>query len=163
MFFQYSLFDLVWCKTILYSITHRNESVPCLYLIWLNMLIIHDVTLTLVIFSETSSFYELKLTRLYVLSCTNLYFECPYYYMFLYGFSSCTCLYEWLSIFLWVFVVYMFVRMTIHINLMGFRHVHVCTNDYPFPCEWVFVMHIPVRMTIYFFWMGFRHVHDENP
>ena len=39
------------------------------------MLIIHDVTLTLVILSETSSFYELKLTRLYVLSCTKLYFE----------------------------------------------------------------------------------------
>ena len=53
--------------------------------------------------------------------------------MFLYGFSSCTCLYEWVSIFLWVFVLYMFVRMTIYIILMGFRHVHVCTNDYPFP------------------------------
>ena len=79
--------------------------------------------------------------------------------MFLYGFSSCTCLYEWLSIFLWVFVMYMFLRMTIHIILMGFPHVHVCTNDYPFPCVWVFVMHISVGMTIHFFWMSFRHAH----
>ena len=79
--------------------------------------------------------------------------------MFLYGFSSCTCLYEWLSICLWVFVMHISVRMTIHIILMGFCHVHVCTNDYPFPCVWVFVMHIPVRMTINFFSMGFRHAH----
>ena len=53
----------------------------------------------------------------------------------------------------------MFVRMTSHIILMGFRHVHVCTNDYPFPCVWGSVMHIYVRMTIHFFCMGFRHLH----
>ena len=79
--------------------------------------------------------------------------------MFLYGFCQCTCLYEWLSIFLCVFVMYMFVRMTIYIILMVFRHVHLSTNDYPFPCGCVFVMHISVRMTIHFFWMGFRQVH----
>ena len=80
-------------------------------------------------------------------------------------------------VFVWVFVMYMFVRMTIHIS-MGFRHVHVCTNDYPYFCIWVFVMHISVQMTIYplllngfssmdmfvrmtihFFWIGFRYVH----
>ena len=60
--------------------------------------------------------------------------------MFLYGFSSCTCLYEWLSISLWFFVMFMFVRMTIVIILV-----------------WVFVMHISVRLTIHFFWMDFRH------
>ena len=38
---------------------------------------------------------------------------------------------------------------------MGFRHVHVCMNDYPFPCVWIFVMHISVRMTIHFFFNGF--------
>ena len=41
----------------------------------------------------------------------------------------------WMSILtyfsVWFFVMYMFVRMTIHI-LMGFRHVHVCTNDYSY-------------------------------
>ena len=130
--------------------------------------------------------------------------------MFLYGFSSCTCLYEWLTILVWVFVMhmfvrmtidiivawvfvmyisvrlsihiligfvmYMFVRMTIHFFWMGFRHVHVYTNDYPFPCEWIFVMYISVlmtthnfewnvvfyisvRMTIFSFCMDFRHVH----
>ena len=95
--------------------------------------------------------------------------------MFLYGFSSCTCFYEWLSILLWVFIMYIFVRMTINIILvwffvmyisvrmtihilMGFRHVHVCTNDYPFPCGWVFVMHISAQMTTISFWMGFCHV-----
>ena len=82
----------------------------------------------------------------------------------------------WMSVltyvFVWVFVMYIFVRMTIHI-LMDFRHVHVCTNDYPyyscigfchvhvcmndysFPCVWVFVMHIYVRMTIHFLVNGF--------
>ena len=64
----------------------------------------------------------------------------------------------WMSIltyvFVWVFVLYMFVRMTIHI-LMGFRHVHVCTNDYPHYCVWVFVMHISVQMTIHSFLNGF--------
>ena len=96
--------------------------------------------------------------------------------MFLYGFSSCTSLYEWLSIFLWVFVMYIFVRMTIHIILvwffvmhisvrmtihilMGFLHAHICTNDYPFPCVWVVVMHISVWMTIHFYWTCFCHVH----
>ena len=29
------------------------------------------------------------------------------------------------------------------------RHVHVCTNDYPYYCVWVFVIHISVQMTIY--------------
>ena len=62
--------------------------------------------------------------------------------MFLYGFSSCTCLYKWLSILVWVFVTYMFVRMTIHIIVYGFSS-----------------MHISVQMTIHFFLMGFRHVH----
>ena len=67
--------------------------------------------------------------------------------MFLYGFSSCTCLYERLSIFSWIFFMYIFVRMTIHFFLIDFRHVQVCTNDYPFllngfsscPCwyEWI--------------------------
>ena len=56
------------------------------------------------------------------------------------------------------FVMHIFVRMTFNI-LMGFRHVHVCTNDYPFPYDLVFVVHISVRMTIHFFWMGFRHAH----
>ena len=56
--------------------------------------------------------------------CTNYY---PYYFRI----SSCTSLYELLSMLLWVFVMHIFVRMTIHI-LMGFRHVHLCTNDYPY-------------------------------
>ena len=51
----------------------------------------------------------------------------------------------WMSVltyvFVWVFVMHIFVRITIHI-LMGFRHVHLCTNDYP-----------------YYSCMGFCHVH----
>ena len=73
--------------------------------------------------------------------CTN---DCPYHYRF----SSFTSLYEWLSLFLWVFVMHISLRMTIHILFiwffvmhisvrmtihthMGFRHAHLCTNDYP--------------------------------
>ena len=76
--------------------------------------------------------------------CTN---DFQYYYIFL----SCTSLYKWLSkLFLWVFVMHIFVRMTIHIILvwiffmnifvrttihilMGFRHAHLCTNEYYVP------------------------------
>ena len=59
--------------------------------------------------------------------CTN---DNPF---FLYGFLSYTFLYERLSIFLWVFVMYIFVRMTTHISFcMGFRLAHFCTNDYPY-------------------------------
>ena len=54
---------------------------------------------------------------------------------------------------------YKHVRMTIHFFWMGFCHVHVCMNDYPYLCVWVFIMNISVRMTMHFFWMGFCHVH----
>ena len=50
--------------------------------------------------------------------------------------------------------MHMFVQMTIHI-LMGFRHAHVCTNDYSYL---VLVMHMFVRMTIHIL-MGFCHAH----
>ena len=47
----------------------------------------------------------------------------------------------WMSIlryvFVWVFVMHIFVRMTIHI-LMGFCNVHLCTNDYPYYSFMVF-------------------------
>ena len=82
--------------------------------------------------------------------CTNDY---PYSF----GFSSCTSLYGWLSIFFWIFVIHISVewlsiffwifvmhiseRMTIHI-LLYFRHAHHFTNDYP-----------------YYSCMGFRHAH----
>ena len=130
--------------------------------------------------------------------------------MFLYGFSSCTCLYELLSIlFLWVFVMYMLLRMTLHFLVYGFSS---CTFLYEWlsilffygfsSCTflyewlsiflWVFVIYISVRMTIHFFVYGFlsctwkwivictdmymtkthknnmdshsyKHVHDEKP
>ena len=67
--------------------------------------------------------------------CTNDY---PYSY----GYSSCTFLYEWLSIFISVFVIHISVRMTIQIIF-----------------EWVFVMHIHVLMTTIYFWIGFCHAH----
>ena len=86
--------------------------------------------------------------------CTNDY------HFFLSGLSSYKFLHARLSIYFEkVFFMYMFVRMTIYFFLIGFRHAHVCTNDYQFPCVLVFVMHISVRMTIHFFWMGFSHAH----
>ena len=69
--------------------------------------------------------------------CTNDY-PCS----FLMGFRHahfCTNDYPFLCV--WVFVMHISVRMTIHIH-MGFRHRHFCMNDYP-----------------YSFWMGFRHAH----
>ena len=51
------------------------------------------------------------------------------------------------------FVMYMFVRMTIHFFWMDFCDVHVCTNDY------TFLLYISVRMTTISFWMDFPRVH----
>ena len=51
------------------------------------------------------------------------------------------------------------VRMITISFWMGFRHVHFCTNDYPFLFEWIFVLHIPVRMTTISFWIDCRHAH----
>ena len=125
--------------------------------------------------------------------CTNDY---PYYYIFChaqlctndyvyyYRFSSCTSLYEWLSILLYVFVMHISVRMTIHNILdsvihisvrttihiiIGFRTAHLFTKDYAYSywflsCEWlwifllVFVMHILLRRTIHIS-IRFRHAH----
>ena len=93
------------------------------------------------------------------------------------GFSSCTFLYEWLSIsFEWVFVMHISVQITTISFWMDFRHSHLCTNDYhfflnglssctflykwlPFIFEWIVVMHISVRMTTISFWMDCRHAH----
>ena len=96
--------------------------------------------------------------------------------MFSYGFSSCTCLYEWLFILVWVFVMYMFVQMTIHIIVYRFSS---CTFLYkwlsflsngllsctflcewlPFLFEWIFVMYISVRRTTISFWKDCCHLH----
>ena len=85
--------------------------------------------------------------------------------MFLYGFSLWTCLYEWLSIFLWVFVMYMFVRMTIHIIVDGFSSCTFLYEWLSISFDWVFVTYMFARMTIHIL-MGFRHVHvctDDYP
>ena len=81
---------------------------------------------------------------------------CTNYYPCYYGISSCTSLYEWLSLLLCVFVMHIFVWMTIHI-LMVFAS---CTSLYEWLTIflWVCVMHISVRMTIHIL-MGFRHAH----
>ena len=101
---------------------------------------------------------------------------------------SCTTLYKWLFILVYVFVIHNSLRMTIHI-IFGFCHEQLCMNDYPYyfcftsrtylykwlsilflflSCtslyEWVsiiflvFVMHISVRMSINNIF-GFRHAH----
>ena len=68
--------------------------------------------------------------------CTNDY---PYSY----GFSSCTCLYEWLSILL----------------CMGFRHAHFCTNDYAFLLNGVSSCTFLYKWPSISFLMGFCHAH----
>ena len=91
---------------------------------------------------------------------THISVQMTIYLLLLNGISSCTCLYEWLSIFFWIGFPHVHVLgMTIRFFSKDFRHVHVCTNDYPFPCEWVFVMYIFERMTIHSFCMGFRHAY----
>ena len=79
--------------------------------------------------------------------------------LFLYGFLSCTFLYEWLSIFLWFFVMHIFVRMTIHFLVYGFLSCTFLYEWLSISFEWFFVMHISVRMTAISFWMGFCYAH----
>ena len=76
-----------------------------------------------------------------------------------YGFSSCTSLFEWLSIFFWVFVMHISVRMNIHI-IKGFCHAHLCTNDYPYYfCNGFRHAHLCTNDYPYSYCMGFRHGH----
>ena len=87
-------------------------------------------------------------------------------------FLSCTTLYKWLSLLVYVFDMHNFLQMTIHI-IFDFCHAHLCTNDYSYyfwilSCtslsEWlsilflVFIMHISVRITIHII-IGFCHAH----
>ena len=65
----------------------------------------------------------------------HLHFCTNDYHFFLNGLSSCTILYELLSfLFEWVFVMHIYVRMTVIYFWMDFRHTHFCTNDYKFFC-----------------------------
>ena len=90
--------------------------------------------------------------------CTNDY---PYSYgfssstslyewlsiLFFYEFSSCTSLYEWLSIFLWVFVMHIFVWMTIHFFVYGFSS---CTFLY----EWLSIFIFFSSCTFLYEWLS---------
>ena len=96
--------------------------------------------------------------------CMNDY---PYYFRI----SSCTSMYKWISIFLLVFVINIFVWMTIHfcflswarfyewLSIFGFRHAHVCTNDYRYPYGF-FVMHIFVQMTIHIWFSSYTCLYE---
>ena len=152
-------------------IFHLNESVSFLYLIWLNMLIIHDVTLTFFIMSELHNFTSwinsvVCLWILYVMSWSNPVI-CYIHIIIVFFMYNCV---PWMSLLVYVFVMHNFVRMTFNI-IFGSGHEHLCKNDYPdyyrfLSCTfmydwlsrllWVFVMHIFVRMTIHIL-LGFCH------
>ena len=145
-------------------IFNLNESISCLYLISLGVLIIYDFTLTLVIMSELHHFTiwfnpVICLWLFYVIS----WFNPDIFYMhILIVFFSCTNLYGWLAILVYCFIMHNSVRTNINI-IIGFCHAHLCTNDYPFYFwfsswtslhEWLslfiyFVMHMLVRMTLH--------------
>ena len=79
------------------------------------------------------------LCRPYVKSSTWHHNDYPYSY----GFSSCTCFYEWLSISLW----------------MGFCHAHFCTNYYPFLLNGFSSCTFLYQWLSISFYMGFCHAH----
>ena len=90
----------------------------------------NDCPLLLNGFSSCTWFYEWLFISFWM-GFRHAYFCTNDYPFLLNGFSSCTCFYEWLSNSCeWVFVMYMFLRMTINFIWMGFRHVHFCTDDY---------------------------------
>ena len=59
-------------------------------------------------------------------------------------------LYEWLSIFLWVFVIYIFLRKTI---------LYFFTNDYPFLYNWFSSCTFLYKWLFISFWIDFRNAH----
>ena len=138
-------------------IFHWNESASCLYLMWLNLLIIHDVTLTFVIMSELHHFTSwiksvVCLWLLYVMSWSN----------------PVVCYIHIIIRFCHV----QFCTLNVHISIC-FCLEQLCTNDfqyyfwfssctslYKWPSRllWVFVMNIFVRMTIRLF-LCFCHAH----
>ena len=167
----------------MFRIFHWNESVSCVYLIWLSVWIIHDVTLTLVIISELHNFKSwinlvVFLWILYVMIWSNpvmcyihniihfchvqlctlnvrisIFFchaqlwtnDIQYYYRF----SSCTSLYKWISIFFWIFVMHISVRMTFNI-LLDSCHAHLCTNDYSYYFWFSFCTNLYEWLSIFF-------------
>ena len=114
-------------------------------------------------------------TNDYQFPCVQVFVKAHFctndYQILLNRFTSCTCLYEWLSISLCI----------------GFLHEHFCTNnhpyhlngfstctclyewlsisfqwvfvDYPLTFEWIFVIYISVWMTNIYLWMDCRHLH----
>ena len=122
-------------------IFHRNESVSCLYLIWLNVLIIYDVTLTFVIMSGLHHFASwinsvVCLWILYVMSWSN---PVMCYIHIITGFCHVQ-----------------FCTLTVHISIY-FCHAQLCTNDFQYDYRF-FVMYISVQMTIYIL-LDFRDTH----
>ena len=89
-------------------------------------------------------------------------------HFFVYGFTSCTFLYEcWDSCLNIPGCDRFSMRQSYFCTddypysfLMGLCHAHFSTNDYPFLCVWVYVMHISLRMTIHilFVWVFFMHI-----
>ena len=97
-------------------IFHRNESISCLYLIWLSVLIIHDVTLALVIMSELhhfTSWFNLVVC-LWILHVMSWFNPVMFY-----------------NHIIILFVMYKLVWLTVHI-IICFCHAQLCMNDYAY-------------------------------
>ena len=104
-----------------------------------------------------------------LLSFTFMYEWLPF---LLNGLLSFTFLYEWLpSLFEWIVVMHISVRMTTTSLWMDSRHLHFCTNDYHFVlygfsscifcamifhilCIWIFVMHFLCNWLSIFLYMS---------
>ena len=138
-------------------IFHWNESILCLYFIWLSVLIISDITSTLAIMSELLHFMSwnnsvICLFILYVIS----------------SFNPHMC---------YIDIIIHFCHVQLCTNdfniIIYFCSAQLCTNDYPYyfsflPCTTfyellsiiflVFVMHTYLQLVIYNIF-GFCHAH----
>ena len=94
------------------------------------------------------------------MDCRHAQFSTNDYHFFLTGLSSYTFLYEWLpSVFEWIFVMHISLRMTTFSFWIDCLRANFFTNEYSFLFEWLVVIHISVRMTTISFLMDCRHTH----
>ena len=130
--FLYEWLSISFCKDFRHAHFCTNDyPLPCVFFFYMHISIWMTIHILFVLVSSCTFAYIFIYVLMVSSSCTFLY-EWPSTFFGIWC-SSCTFLYEWLSnIFLyWVFVMFISVWMTFQI-LMGLRHAHLCTNDYPY-------------------------------
>ena len=165
----------LWVNFIILRVEFNGLYVYEYYMLWVDLTrlcVIFILLYVFVMYNFCTMNVHISICFCHAQLCTN---DFQYYYRF----SECTSLYEWLSIFFWIFGMHISVRMTSNIILAWVLVMNIFVRlTIHIILEWVFVMHIFVRMTIniilvwvfvmhtflyewlfILFLYGFRHAH----